>query len=104
MSSLIQPGDMVRMERTICGIPYTHWGICVGGGDMVHFAPEKSAAGGGELAFKFNSNDPDTKVKILRSNMKLWADGDAYCADNYLDKKHEPRSVGDIVTFALQQV
>ena len=99
MTSEIYPGDMIKINRGW----YKHWGICVGDGDMVHFAPQKIADGGNELTQKY-SNDPDARIKIIRSNIKFWAGGDPYCADNYLDKQHKPKPVGDIVAFALHQV
>ena len=79
--SSIEVGDMVKIDRDI----YHHWGIYIGGGEIVHLAPEGSDDEIKSLSLAFQKN---SKAEFKKDPLETIARNCSYYAANYLDHKY----------------
>ena len=86
---------MIKFDRGL----YSHWGIYIGQREIVHV----SSSGTDGVPCCKTSCKTGEKAVILRANIDSCAAGKKFRPSNYLDGTHKPRSVEDIVSFALQR-
>ena len=96
MASVINEGDIVKFDRGA----YFHWGIYIGRGEIVHVA---SAGTDRELSVLETSSRRGEKAIIMRSGIASCANGSKCWSENYLDGIFTPRTVEEIVSFALEK-
>ena len=86
-SGSFEVGDMVKFERGA----YDHWGVYIGGGEIVHIGPEGTDEELNSLKLAFQG---ETKAAFKRDPLKRIAGNSCYYAHNYLDHKHTVRLRG----------
>ncbi|XP_063719449.1 phospholipase A and acyltransferase 3-like [Symsagittifera roscoffensis] len=96
-SGSFEVGDMVKFERGA----YDHWGVYIGGGEIVHIGPEGTDEELNSLKLAFQG---ETKAAFKRDPLKRIAGNSCYYAHNYLDHKHTPYPKEDIKHFALSHL
>ena len=89
-SGSFEVGDMVKFERGA----YDHWGVYIGGGEIVHIGPEGTDEELNSLKLAFQG---ETKAAFKRDPLKRIAGNSCYYAHNYLDHKHTVRLGGGIL-------
>ena len=79
----IEIGDMVNFDRVF----YSHWGVYIGLGKVVHFGLEGNEKNSIKCFF-----DKNQIPKFRKDELSEVAGEDFYCADNYLDAKYRVSS------------
>ncbi len=73
-----QRGDMIKFNRTL----YTHWGVYVGEGEVVHLGPPDEPFW--DLFLDLADDLGIDNGVVRRDNIETVADGCKYAVDNYL--------------------
>ncbi|XP_018086508.2 uncharacterized protein LOC108699156 isoform X2 [Xenopus laevis] len=118
-----EPGDLIEFVR-LWGV-YSHWGVYVGDGNLVHLQPDSSSIFDSLSSFRHQcqamssamipvslldqrlmakSIISDKDGKVLEEPVKSVAKGSKYRVNNSYDKYYEPRRKEDIVETAKQYV
>jgi len=99
-------GDMIEFQRGI----YSHWGIYVGDGYIIHATDVQSGNGSFSGSSSGSSSRSSSGVsrnvdrKVLKQLLTQVVDGCKFYVNNYLDKSHEPFSPDEIVQRAEAEV
>lgn len=92
-----KPGDLIEIFR----IGYSHWAIYVGEGYVVHLAPPSEYPGAGSSSlFSVLSSRAVVKRELLQDVVGNCR----YQVNNYLDHKHPPLPVYQIISAAKAKV
>ncbi|XP_077143788.1 phospholipase A and acyltransferase 3-like [Ranitomeya variabilis] len=87
-----KPGDLIEFMRPL----YQHWGICVGGGKVVHLTDQD---GYSSLSSAFGGT-----AVVREDPIELVADGCIYSVNNKYDQRRDPYPPGKIVNAARREV